>query len=378
VEDGGVITRILILIGLCIAASTARALDVVDVGAYVPEPYPGRSTVSWLDDERLVFAGYLTAEELPPRLKQFTSRLFEYNITTGKLIDKGVIGVSVCYDNGYVRYSRPMADQKLEGSFPSMQPYYGRYGEEQPLPSRRQAVPSDTQLLWNCLYDSELPTMPTWIVEAKKQGRIFRRLRPEHGWVEVTKPPPDERAKYNAAFQTYPLALHVAEGNANTAIPLPDKFKVLMNINTSINPVMTYAMFKEAYVVRTLPNILPFRVGDTATFWWLYPDGRVEDALMYQRGVAWPHADPRMIELTRAGPILFGEDPTAEGVRYIGKAGIYRIASNMQLKSLVKGRIANWALSPDGCKLAFGNDDRPIVEGTKQYKLQIIDVCTER
>jgi hypothetical protein len=196
--------------------------------------------------------------------------------------------------------------------------------------------------------------------------------------MEVTKPPPDERAKYNAAFQTYPLALHVAEGNANTAIPLPDKFKVLMNINTSINPVMTYAMFKGAYVIRTLPNILPFRVGDTATFWWLYPDGRVEDALMYQRGTDWPHADPRMIELTRAGPILFGEDPTAEGVRYIGKAGIYRIASNMQLKSLVKGRIANWALSPDGCKLAFGNDDRPLVEGIRQYKLQVIDVCTER
>lgn len=376
-EDGGVITRILILVGLCIAASTTRALEVIDVGVYVPEPYPGRSSISWLDDERFVFAGYLTTEELPLQLKQITSRLFEYNITTRKLIDKGVSGISVCYDNGYVRYSRPKTEQKPEAPFPAMQPYYGHYGEEQPLPPRRQAVPSDTQLLWNCLYDSELPPMPAWMAEAKKQGRIFSRLRPEHGWVELGKHKISDGI--HDEYVTYPIRIYKPTAGPEEGLAVRDDFTRRFGYIDKYKKVRGvwsqyfYVPHQNAYVIRTAYSPSPLMSDIPMTLWWLYPDGRLEEIVTYRRTEKdWPLANTDYVVPAKTGIYFIGAD--TKWSRYIGDDGIYQMTAKAP-RRVVAGRTTPMVLSPDGCKLAYGNDDRILYEGIKHYKLQIMNVC---
>jgi hypothetical protein len=222
---------------------------------------------------------------------------------------------------------------------------------------------------YSCRPESELPPMPAWMAEAKKQGRIFSRLRPEHGWLEWEKPQPAEAYRNLAK---YPTRLYRPGAKADAGVFFGDVLKARLDKATDIDWTTTYVPHKDAYVLRT-SHMGSQNAGVKATLWWLYPDGRLEEIVTYQRDEShWPFANVHLVVPAQASVFFVGAD--TKWSKHIGADGLYKIIAQAPQR-VVAGRITPTVLSPDGCKLAFGNDERPVVEGTKQYKLQIVDVC---
>lgn len=118
--------------------------------------------------------------------------------------------------------------------------------------------------------------------------------------------------------------------------------------------------------------------------WWLYPDGRVEPALIYDARKAYRGNgkwSPTPVFPYRNGYLIAHPRTIDPGWLGDRDAGLYRFDPNGEHERLVRGDIGPYAVSPDGCKVAFGNDYR-IVHAretplTLTYAFQLINVCTD-
>lgn len=181
------IMRLIFLLGLSLTSYMVWALEAVDVGAYIREPYPHNPGVFWLDNERILFVGQLADSQAPSATGDvfsrtpYTNNLMEFNLTTRKIKDMGVVGSWLCYDDGYVRYARPESEAEVGINGP-LQPFYGLYGSEQPIPKisddRRGRRPTS-----RCQWDIDFP------IPRGDADHIYRRLRPEHGYLEFNRTP---------------------------------------------------------------------------------------------------------------------------------------------------------------------------------------------
>lgn len=174
-------------------------------------------------------------------------------------------------------------------------------------------------------------------------------------------------------FFQIPRRLYRPGGNAEEGISIGDTLKIRMDKTTDIGWTTAYVSHKGAYVLRTGHFVSPLQAGVKATLWWLYPDGRIEEIVTYRRTEEdWPFANVEYVVPTKAGIFFGGGERTL--TNRVGESGIYKMTSKAPQR-VVAGRVTPMVLSPDGCKLAYGNDDRPLYEGVKHYKLQIVDVC---
>ncbi len=154
---------------------------------------------------------------------------------------------------------------------------------------------------------------------------------------------------------------------------MPEFFRENLKRVSRYDSTLLYYPHRNAYVLRTQHYQSPLPEGVRTTLWWIYPDGRVEEIVSYTRDKSWPLANANSFIPARSGVYFIGADTTLTS--YVGLYGLFRYYDDNKRRRVVAGRIGPWALSPDGCKLAFGNDDRRRVDGARQYKLQVVDLC---
>lgn len=215
----------------------------------------------------------------------------------------------------------------------------------------------------NCLYSDEV-VLPEWTKQVPKHQITL--LKPEHGFLFMDK----------ENYMAVPKGLYLYPPNSTSREGAKDLFPA-MNITpiphetygySVDNSNVTYYAFKKAYELR---------LQNTRVLWWLYPDGHVESGGDWVS--TYPDKDNKKILHFR------GYIPTAMfpvGANYfnhdtIDDFGLYAyMGDRNNPKRLVKGRVdENLQVSPDGCKVAFLNDDRPYVKDKDEYKLQVIDLC---
>jgi hypothetical protein len=169
------------------------------------------------------------------------------------------------------------------------------------------------------------------------------------------------------ANPTFPITIYPPGQTDGKGHPVGDVFQKHLGNGFSLwSP--EYVPFKDAYFI-LLDYYQSTRPSGSPLGWWMYPDGRVEEfAYVNPANQAWGN-----LVFTRAGNLLIRMSFTKQSFH---EAGLYIDDAKGPLR-LVSGRIQDKVfVSPDGCKVAFGNDIRPdIVPGTERYKLQVIDVC---
>ena len=356
--------RLMMLLILC---SNAFAAEVVDTGALLGE-YP---VIRWMDNQRVMFlaASGQTCDrkDKPDSYKQPLNRIAIFDTRTQQLSWHGDVGINgLCYADGNIAYARRLVS---DGLCPKDEWVYfrGRFGEEkaqQPVP------PLDS---YSCL--PEVQSSPAWLEAARKSGRIFTPLKPEHGWVEMANARRSDGSLEKDLDMMHPARIF-ARDDQGQGKPVRGLEVVKLGFP------WLYYQFKNAYLIEEWATAIPMTTGFVRS-WWLYPDGSVEPALHYDRALR--KGDTQWVENkiipTRAGHLQVHERSYSRLPFANAKTGLYLFRPDGSFKKLAGGRIELFALnsqavSPDGCRVAFGTDEH-YAEGREQYTLKLIDVCKE-
>lgn len=336
--------------------SNTFAAEIIDTGALLGE-YP---VIRWMDNHRVIFLAAsgqtCNRKDKPDSYKQLLNRIAIFDTQTRQLNWHGGVGVNgLCYADGNIAYARRLVS---DGLCPKDEWVYyrGRFGEEK---VQQPPVPTDS---YSCLPEAEVRPTPAWLETAKKSGRIFRSLKPEHGWVEMAV-----HFRGGArANPEYPAKILKPDGNS---IPIDDVFREHLKEGFYLNQP-DYVAAKNAYLVKlffytTLPaNSYPLPA------WWLHPDGSVSNFKLQTPANLWVGMIGGFI-FTKQGALLFRNSANE---RLQAENGLYLDA--LSPVKLVSGDIQNYAVSPNGCKVAYGVDPRGFwSQGPRHYRLQLIDVC---
>ncbi len=359
--------------GLALLALVAVTSYAVEVRQFEVEVAPSSAQViHWIDDDRIVFKGVVHAPERAETQYpgKRIGKLATLDLRTGRINWYEEFNGQICVDGGRVALEqvddvRQPAAGRIVSRFWLMRGTPGTLERQEVTREYLQSFDFRT----NCRPESELPPLPAWAQEKQgKEGARFMRLRPEHGFVELAIHP-RPGIKPNPA---YPVRIHPPRAQGVQGVPLADIFTKRLKEGYSLSPLRwdrhkgAYHLYLDYYAWPTPEDVV-------LTHWWLFPDGRVEEIVTYSRRRDWPVTyDYRLIP-THAGVFIVGEEPRI--VPETGRSGLYRLLDDNTLERILPGRVGAWALSPDGCKLAVGNDSRPRVEGNKQHTLQVINLC---
>ena len=219
-----------------------------------------------------------------------------------------------------------------------------------------------------CKAKDELP-VPEWLQSAQKSGRIFTPLKPEHGWVEMAhaRRPDGSLDKFSGM---HPVRIYPT-GDSEQGTPVEGLEQI------DLSSIWSYWSFKNAYLLEEWVRGIPGTTGFVRS-WWLHPDGRVEPALHYDRALR--QGDTSWVENkiipTRSGFLQVHERSYSRLPFANARTGLHLFRPDGSFKKLAGGRIElnSLTVSPDGCRVAFGADER-YAEGREQYTLKLIDVC---
>jgi hypothetical protein len=355
--------------------SPALATEVKDSGILLANP---TTKVIYWADEKHVVASIFEKEPwiAPDGTKKGVESIFIWNVETNELKRHAGPGAGgLCVGYGFIRYFQRRLS---EGKYDELDRYYGPIGREQ---IQVLSGPIDRQ---TCRLESEL-SRPTWLVEAEKTsrrselssrtwldeankppGRIFKPLKPEHGWLEFVG---GDRGFFDQAW--YPVAIH-QPGKEDKGIPIdPDVFQPWLDQGYHV-VFLRYEAFRDAYLL-ALDDTWSAVDGKTGKLWWLYPDGRIEEIVTYGHEKNWKN-----VRMNGLVPAKFNLLTTLSDTnRSSAKSGLYRQTTNGDLELLAKGWVGGGkSLSPDGCKMAYGIDPRGFwADGPKRYYLQVLDLC---
>ncbi|HWR87740.1 MAG TPA: hypothetical protein VN277_04900 [Acidiferrobacterales bacterium] len=314
-----------------------------------------RPRIYWVDDHQVLFQGFLKAEDIN---KNNQRRALLFDVRTKRVEDRGVIGGGLCYHDGYVRYGRYIPDGKpKEGESRWIA---GRFGQERPVFESRPPQPEGKlfDADWECRPDQRLPPLPAGLPEFENGRRWVLRLRPEHGFLEYASAP--------EGFIDYPVRLIPPGAQAKDGYPIAELRGY---------PVYPpgYYPFKQAYWLQPSHPEIPTPLGREVRSWWLYPDGKLEAVhRAVRRSSSEPNATVPSIP-TRAGYYLIKPRNFRDSA--IGQAGLYRYSDSGEHLRVLRGEIGGWAVSPDGCRLAVGLDEREVKSAGDAYVLHAIELC---
>lgn len=341
--------------------SPAFAVEVKDFGIEVP----GVESIRWIDNDRLALVGLVHVPDraITHYAGQRIGKLVILDIRTGKAEWHEEFFGRFCYDGQNLTVSS--VDDIYHPSKNSHEYHFwimkGTPGKLTRKEVTREYL-NNFDFTMACKGEDERQ-LPPWLESAKKSGRVFRPLKAEHGWLEMAIHP-----RYGIrANPTFPITVHPPGLPDSKGYPVSDVFQKHLGDGFSLwSP--EYVPFKDAYFI-LLDYYQSSRPPGSPLGWWLYPDGRVEEVTFSNpANQTWGN-----LVFTRAGNLLIRMSFTKSNFH---EAGIYLDDVKGPLK-LVSGRVQDKAfVSPDGCKVAFGNDTRrDIVPGTERHKLQVIDVC---
>ena len=341
------------------------AAEPVDSGVLLGK-FP---VIRWMDNQRVMFLAAsgqtCSRSEKPDSYKQPLNRIAIFDSQTRQLTWYGDVGVNgLCYADGNIGYARRLVSNGLcpKDEWVHLR---GRFGEE-----KVQQPPSSLDI-YSCLPVTEVQSSPEWLKTARKSGRMFTPLKPEHGWAEMAfaRRPDGSRDTFKGM---HPIRVYPA-GDSEQGTP------VVGLEDVDLRSIWHYSRFKNAYLLEEWVRATPRTVGLVRS-WWLYPDGRVEPALHYDRALR--KGDTGWVENkivpTRAGYLQVHERSYSRLPFANAKTGLYMFRPDGTFDKIAGGRI-EWTgltVSPDGCGVAFGSDER-YAEGRDQYTLKLIDVCTK-
>lgn len=335
---------------------SACASEVIDSGILLGE-FP---VIRWMDNDRVIFLAasgeHCKRQPRPDSYRQPLNRIAVFDTRTRKLTWYGDTGINgLCYAQGHIAYAR----RKVEGGYcPSDEWEYfrGIYGQEKLQPGVKLER-------YTCLPESEVRPIPRWLEKARQSGRQFKPLKVEHGWVEMAI----HSRRGIRANPTYPIKIYPPGATEEGGFPVSDIFRQHLGEGFSLwSP--EYVSFKDAYFI-LLDYYQSVRPTGSPLGWWMFPDGRVE-ALVLANPLSQTWGN---LVFTRSGNLLIRMSFTRKTHH---EAGIY-IDDVKGPMNLFSGRVQEKAsVSPDGCKVAFGNDPRPdVAPGSERYILHMIDVC---
>lgn len=268
-----------------------------------------------------------------------------------------------CVGNGIIRYSR--ARKTGEATWDDISftvTYKSVSGKLEFGDPTQDAFKGDFDKV-NCLYSDEV-SLPEWTKQVRKNNITL--LKPEHGFLFLDK----------ENYMAVPKGLYLYPPNSTSREGAKDLFKA-MSITPVPHETYGYSVDNSDVAYYAFKNAYALRLQNTRILWWLYPDGHVES------GGDWVSMYPD--EGNKKILHLRGYIPTVKfpvGVNYfshdtIDDFGLYAyMGDSNNPQRLVKGRVHdNLQVSPDGCKVAFLNDNRPYVKDGEDYKLQVIDLC---
>lgn len=344
----GLVLSILLL--LC-AHPEVSAAQFTSYDIEVPHT-PG--SVHWMDERRVVFVGAaLSAAPAEKRLGILHTD--EARVSWGE-----VVTGHLCVDGNSIAYSliTGSPENRVEEQF------WVIYGAFEKL-SRKQVSRKDVAIgslffdfTYSCRPIHSLPPRP-----AALKGKFVKRLRPEHGFAEL------HTIVGEGPTKMFPVAIHGSRSEGPIGLP---ELK-----GEDLSPSWPYFKFRDAYWLTRWPRVQPAKPPGTFKSWWLKPSGEVVLAIQFDLkstfdGVrSWVPTIPfRNGFLTTHGRSL-----RSASKGNLGKAGLYIFDVSGKQKLLMPGNVGAWAVSPSGCRLAIGVDERSDDMGAPQYTLRVIDVC---
>lgn len=322
----------------------------------------GKNKIFWLDDDRMLFLSgsgdFCHPREPPSTYLVSVNYLAIFDMRTQKLSRYSNVGIEdLCYANGNVSYRRRIV---RDGQCPINEEwdlFYGRFGEE----VIQKSVPIDPE---NCLPDlkAAVAARKYWQERKTREEKEMNnrqvwmaRLQPEHGWLAMQQ----NEGDYG------PLAIYLP-GREDSPIKIDRApFAKWLDKGYQIN-YLRYEAFRNAYLVG-LEDASQTEFGG---LWWLYPDGKVEEAFIFRRDRDWQYFYTSRVVPYRDGVV-------ASKIKF-NPIGLYQRTKKMEAKLIDSGfvDIKTQSLSPGGCKLAYGIDLRNKHLGWNGgYELHVADLC---
>lgn len=331
--------------------------------------YQGPQKILWLNSNEVV--AMLVEQKkmvMPDGFKMSGHSLYHWNLNANKV--RKIAGPMVkefCLRDGNIAYSA-QSPADWGKAYPKL--YAGSFGSEKlQTGSYREFCPETIS-----------QDMPLWMSAAKKQGRLFVPLMKEHGWLEIGVRSDKPKGESNFLMAIFPPGSVEGEGRKVDA-----QFGELLHDSgfhlTLVQP-HSYVPAKNAYAVELEKNgesmygsdgkirkdrLFPYvpKPEDSA-YIWLYPDGRVEKMRFHNPVASLKEGKifTGKFLLLVQGNILDLDDPN-QGIFLDHPNGILRVAA---------GETDHRAVSPDGCKIAFGSGTIATGEG-RRYRLKAVDLC---
>jgi len=350
----------LALFCLLLVACAAHA-QPARVRSFDFEVHSGGS-IHWMSDREIVFKALVQAGKNQKPAYGFNriGRLAILNTDKGTITWSDESPSRVCVDGNHIAYTQREEISDAKGRRERFWITQGSFGNFK----KREVEREDTldgyrrfDFDYACKFASDLPAPP-----ASLQGKPTKRLRPEHGFVEL------ERDTGSKLEPIYPVRLYAA-GRAGAPVAI-DALR-----GEDINLRWPWLPFRNAYWVNQRIRYYPIRPPGTYRSWWLHPDGRVTVAAEFD--VAQTFDGLR--SWTPAIPVRDGFLATQErgrstpGLGDLGNSGLYRFDPQGQHEKLAAGTVGPWAVSPNGCRLAVGMDDRQHL--SDRFFLKVLHVC---
>jgi len=294
--------------------------------------------IAWLDNTHVIFHGFTGGEGSPDHESPLANR-----------------GTYVWDHDRGIATREPRFD-RADPPICSRGPYLSYIEHTEDLKSaKRRAfengqeiiLPEPGKFWFNPMSCRTYTTKPPWIVE----GRAIEPLLEEHGYI-------DRGVKDQERRTNFPL-LYYRPGAAE---PLP-----LGLGSQQVDWTVRYALFLDAYLVKGWSGSL-----QAPPLWLLHPSGTIEQ-IFNPEGQDWAKQSWSWLELTKRGPVFASLLPRSK--RHTADAGLYLWAGGV-LTRVAEGYFTEFAVSPDGCKLAViqSRRERPLPTA-KLHRLQIIDLC---
>ena len=315
----------------------------------------------WLNNHQLVVVAFDHEIPRPNNRAYLTESLVLWDTTTNtttKIVEPDVGGL--CLRNDQVKYFKRKTDP--EGMIPrdsqQREHFVGPLGKGKRIDFQE---PTDAM---TCDSKKMQGGLPDWTKNIPNPEINIRRLRPEHGFIVIDRESP----------RHWPRSIKLYQHEKNAPIDLP---RILEGDGP--NPD-TLGVYPKWYSHRQAYYLPALRSGSPS--WWLMPSGELEIAWQIpDGGIKLPSKTMTRTAISVATeiPVIGASEYNIETIR---ESGLYALSDFNNPKRIVKGRIAQeLEVSPDGCKVAFGNDDRPTIDPRKPmlfHKLQVINLCPEK
>lgn len=312
--------------------ATKSSYPVVDSGVWA-DWHGYIQSIYWVDNDRVIFQTVKDNDKTRVSRGPFFLAIWELGKKVKPYTETANF-VGVCVQEGIIFYALA-ADKKHSKRF------YGRFGEEKPYEfPRTKGVFFDES---NCR-----PIDNQEILAKRQAGRAIKPLLDRHGYLDVgpihEKPGVKEPATFYPSSQSKGIELPILGRDAS---------------------IIRYYPFKGAYLIHGLNYGGGIK---SKKFWWLYPDGKVEEhSIPVETN---PYPTRKGIVTTRGAPKL-NRDSSA--------AGLY-LWGGKEPVELLAGYAEGVQISPDGCKLAFSHhfySDATLIKDPGRITLKLINLCVE-